>query len=140
MEFNACSKAWRTPSSAARFSEISQRVTRSGHGTTRVPVSSPVSALTPAEPLFQADGHGVARLLRDRPAHLGLDRQLVGAVSRGHERAAEGMTVDGASDLDEAPGAAFPQLGDANLALRIFAGAEMKERVDDGMQLADEQS
>src|SRR3989442_1300920 len=51
------------------------------------------------------DGHGVARLLRDGGAHVGLDGQLVGAVAEGHERAAERMAVDGAADLHQAAGA-----------------------------------
>src|SRR5438132_6591101 len=57
------------------------------------------------EPLVQVDGHGLSRLLRDRVADVGFDGQLVGAVTHGHERAAEGMTVDLAADFHEATGA-----------------------------------
>ena len=38
-----------------------------------------------AEPLLQEDGHRVAGLLADRPLDVGLHRELVGAVTHGHE-------------------------------------------------------
>ncbi len=38
-------------------------------------------------------------------AHVGLDGKLVGAVSQGHERALEWVSVDRAADLHQASGA-----------------------------------
>ena len=77
------------------------------------PADTPVAAvhasrpggLAPrAEALLQADGHGVAGLLADDLADLGLDRKLVGAIAQGHERALERVAVNGPPHLDQAPG------------------------------------
>src|SRR6202030_520625 len=55
-----------------------------------------------AEPLKQADGHHVAGLLADELADLALHRELVRAVTQGHEGAPERVAVDGAAHLDQA--------------------------------------
>src|SRR5205823_347436 len=54
--------------------------------------------------LVQSDRHRVTGFLSDRLAKVGLDRQLVGAIAHGHERAAERMTFHRASNLHEATG------------------------------------
>jgi catechol 2,3-dioxygenase-like lactoylglutathione lyase family enzyme len=55
-----------------------------------------------ADPLGEVDRDGVARLLAQRLAELGGERQLVGAVAERHERATERLAVDGAGDLHQA--------------------------------------
>ena len=77
-------------------------VDRSGRAVRPVAVGS---RLGPADPFQQADGHGVAHLLADGLADVRLDRELVGAVAEGHERAAERVAVDGPAHLDQAAGA-----------------------------------
>jgi hypothetical protein len=47
----------------------------------------------------------VADLLADGPADGGGDGEFVGAIAEGHEGASERAAVDGAADLDQAPGA-----------------------------------
>src|ERR1700722_7279683 len=54
--------------------------------------------------LLQTDDHRIASLLSDRLANLGLDGQLVGAVTERHERALESMAVHRRTDLHETPG------------------------------------
>ena len=69
------------------------------------PCSGCPGGIAAVDPLLEADGHGVARLLADRPADVGLDGEHVGAVAQGHEGALEGVAVDRPPDLDQPPGA-----------------------------------
>jgi hypothetical protein len=59
------------------------------------------SSVIKGQPFLQANGHGVARFLHDRLPDIGLDRQLVGAVTHDHEGASERMTIDGSSDRNQ---------------------------------------
>src|SRR5688572_19996237 len=56
-----------------------------------------------AEPLLEVDSHAVTRLLADRLADAGLDRQLVGSVAERHEGAGERVTIDGPLHLHQPP-------------------------------------
>jgi hypothetical protein len=57
------------------------------------------------EPLFQENAYGVTGFLTDSLAHIGLDGQLVSAVTDGHERTSEWLTIDFSPDLHQAPSA-----------------------------------
>src|SRR4051794_36921604 len=80
------------------------------------------------EPLLQAHDHVVTGLFGDGLAHIGLDRQLVGAVSERHERAAEGMAVDSAAHLHQPAGAEIlgrsghDDIGPSALGLALLQG------------------
>ena len=56
------------------------------------------------ESSFQPNGDSVSRLLGDRLAHVGLDRQLMSAISQRHEGTAERMAIDRAANLHKAAG------------------------------------
>src|SRR5688500_8649654 len=81
----------------------------SGRATQSCSTSSSPSTVDPGssasvETLEQADGHGVAGVLVDRPPQVGLHRQLVGAVAERHEAALERVAVDRASHLHQPSG------------------------------------
>jgi hypothetical protein len=52
-----------------------------------------------ADPFGEVDRHRIALALVQDVTEIGLDRQLVGAVTEGHERAAEWVAVDGPTTL-----------------------------------------
>ncbi len=53
-------------------------------------------------PLFQVHFHSFADFLSDRSAYLYLYWQHVPTVTHGHERTLEGMTINFASDFNQA--------------------------------------
>lgn len=52
------------------------------------------------ESFYEMDRDVVAGALRDGCPDGRIERELVGAVAEGHERAGEGVPVDGAAHLD----------------------------------------
>src|SRR6266700_3193018 len=66
---------------------------------------SPLAERRSVEPLDQSNRHRVACFLPYRFANVGPYRKLVPAVAQRHERAAEWVTVDRSTHLDESPGA-----------------------------------
>jgi hypothetical protein len=56
------------------------------------------------DPFVDPDADGVARLLADRLSQRRFDRQPVGAVALGHQRARERLTVDRSPDLHQPAG------------------------------------
>jgi hypothetical protein len=52
-------------------------------------------------PLLQVHGNGLTHPFTDSSQYLGLDGKFMPAITRGHERASEWMTIDCAFDLNQ---------------------------------------
>ena len=55
-----------------------------------------------ADSFLQVNDDGIAFLLADAFSEIRFDGQLMGTVSQSHERAAEGMAINSACNLDQA--------------------------------------
>jgi len=112
------SKCGRSPAgSPSHACSISPSIPRPCSGPSSGPVMNPSSDIDMSrtmlptsgalrrrslDALGEVDGHGVAGGLVDGLAQRGAHRQLVPAVAEGHERALEGLVVDGAAHLHQA--------------------------------------
>src|SRR5271156_1072398 len=62
------------------------------------------TGLFPADSLFQQHGHGLTHLFPNRIPYLGLDGQLMRAVSHCHERALKGIAINFPGDFHQTTG------------------------------------